>query len=121
MAEVTASAVEQMADSDVVVIESNYDAEMLERSGRPAWLKDRIRIGGHLSNEQCAEGILRIVQQSKQPPKVFALAHISKECNTNGMAHDCTASALQQHGITNVAVFETYPQRSSRTMTVRKA
>ncbi len=121
MAEVTASAVDELADSDVVVIESNYNAEMLERSGRPAWLKDRIRIGGHLSNEQCAEGILRIIQQSKQPPKVFALAHISKECNTNELAHDCTAGALQQHGITNVAVFETYPQRSSRTMTVRKA
>jgi phosphoribosyl 1,2-cyclic phosphodiesterase len=121
MAEVTESAVDEMANSDVVVIESNYDAEMLERSGRPVWLKDRIRIGGHLSNEQCAEGIVRIIQRSQIPPKVFALAHISRQCNTNGLAHDCTTGALQEQGITNVAVFETYPQRSSRTMTVRKA
>lgn len=121
MAEFTPSAVEQMADSDVVVVESNYDPEMLERSGRPAWLKDRIRIGGHLSNAQCAEGIVRIIRQSKNIPKVFALAHVSKQCNTNRLAHDCTSGALQELGISNVAVFETYPQRSSRTMTVRKA
>ncbi|MFZ4620248.1 MAG: MBL fold metallo-hydrolase [Bacteroidota bacterium] len=121
MAEMTASAVEAMADSDVVVIESNYDAEMLERSGRPIWLKDRIRIGGHLSNEQSAEGIVRIIRQSTNIPKVFALAHISRECNTNALAHACTSSALQELGITNVAVFETYPQRPSRIMTVRKA
>lgn len=121
MAEVTDTAIEEMANSDVVVIESNYDPEMLEHSGRPDWLKDRIRIGGHLSNEQCAEGIVRIIRHSKQPPKVFALAHISKQCNTNGLAHDCTSSVLQQQGITNTAVFETFPQRPSRTMSVRKA
>lgn len=121
MAEVTESAVAQMADSDVIVIESNYDAEMLERSGRPAWLKDRIRIGGHLSNDQSAEAVVRIIQRSKNIPKVFALAHISRECNTNELAHDCTTLAVKELGLTNVAVFETYPQRPSRTMTVRKA
>ncbi len=120
MAEVTEAAVTEMADSDIVVIESNYDPEMLEQSGRPVWLKERIRIGGHLSNEQCAEGIVRVIQRSKQPPKVFALAHVSKQCNTNTLAHDCTTAALQRHGISNIAVFETYPQRSSRSMTVRK-
>ncbi len=121
MAEVTESAVEHMADSDVIVIESNYDAEMLEQSGRPIWLKDRIRIGGHLSNEQCAEAVVRIIQQSTNIPKVFALAHISRQCNTNGLAHDCTTSAVKELGITNVAIFETFPQRPSRIMTVRKA
>ena len=51
----TRKAIEALADSDIIVIESNHDIDMLENSRRPIWLKNRIRERGHLSNSQCAE------------------------------------------------------------------
>jgi phosphoribosyl 1,2-cyclic phosphodiesterase len=118
MAEVTESALEHIADSDIIVIESNYDVEMLERSGRPKWLKDRIRVGGHLSNDQCAESILQIMNRSQVLPQMMALAHVSKQCNTNALAYDCTVSAMDKHGMSQTTVCETYPQKPSRTMSI---
>jgi phosphoribosyl 1,2-cyclic phosphodiesterase len=41
MAHPTESAVQHFADSNLLVIESNHDVEMLENSGRPLWLKRR--------------------------------------------------------------------------------
>ncbi len=118
MAEVTASALEHIANSEVIVIESNYDEEMLERSGRPKWLKDRIRVGGHLSNNQCAESMLQILNRSQILPQMIALAHVSRQCNTNTLAYDCTFSAMEKHGMGETTVCETHPQKPSITMTI---
>jgi phosphoribosyl 1,2-cyclic phosphodiesterase len=118
MARPTKSVVGHMADSDVIVIESNYDVEMLEKSGRPAWLKRRIREDGHLSNDQCAESLLQIIDRSQTLPKSVALAHISQECNTNALALECTGSALDKEGIRGINVFETHPDRPGKTIAV---
>ena len=41
---------------DAVLLESNYDPEMLADGPYPEWLKDRIRgPGGHISNVEAAE------------------------------------------------------------------
>jgi phosphoribosyl 1,2-cyclic phosphodiesterase len=114
----TDSAESHMADSDVVVLESNYDLQMLEESSRPSWLKRRIREEGHLSNDQCAESVLHILERSKSLPKGFALAHVSKECNTNKLARECTEKALAREGINGMCLFETHPDKASCTITV---
>lgn len=118
MARPTKSVVDHMADSDAIVMESNYDVDMLEKSARPAWLKRRIREDGHLSNDQCAESLLRIIDRSQNLPTSVALAHISQECNTNALALDCTQSALKGQGIRGIGVFETHPDRPGKTITV---
>jgi len=107
-----------MANSDVIVIESNYDVQMLEASDRPAWLKRRIQEDGHLSNEQCADLILQIIGKSHTLPRSLALAHVSQECNTNALARDCTKAALDGHGINQINLFETYPDRPGTTIAV---
>jgi phosphoribosyl 1,2-cyclic phosphodiesterase len=118
MAHATKSVVGHMADSDVIVIESNYDVDMLEDSARPVWLKRRIQEEGHLSNDQCAELLLKIIDTSQIVPTSVALAHISQECNTNALALECTETALDGQGIEGIQVFETHPDRPGRTITV---
>ncbi|MCX6137843.1 MAG: MBL fold metallo-hydrolase [Ignavibacteriales bacterium] len=117
MACATNSALDQIANSDIIVIESNYDVEMLEQSHRPAWLKHRIRDDGHLSNDQCAESLLQIIDRSQTLPKCLALAHVSQQCNTNALAHECTGLALDGQGILEITLHETHPDRPSSVMT----
>jgi phosphoribosyl 1,2-cyclic phosphodiesterase len=112
------SVVSHIANSDVIVIESNYDVDMLENSRRPVWLKRRIQEDGHLSNDQCAESLLQIIDQSQTLPQSIALAHISQECNTNALALECTEMTLGGQGINGISVFETHPDRPGRTITV---
>jgi phosphoribosyl 1,2-cyclic phosphodiesterase len=118
MAYPTKSAAGHFANSDVIVIESNYDVDMLEKSARPVWLKRRIQEDGHLSNDQCGESLLQIIDKSQTLPKSIALAHISQECNTNALALECTEAALDGQGISGISVVETHPDRPGRTITV---
>jgi len=90
--------VSHFADSDIVVIESNHDVRMLEESGRPIWLKRRIREHAHLSNEKCAEFVIRVVEKSQRLPGSIMLAHISQECNTRKLALECTGEVLEKRG-----------------------
>ncbi len=80
-------------DSDVIVIESNYDERLLLESSRPWWLKKRIQ-RAHLSNAQSAAFVRKIMEQSQKLPHTIALAHISQECNTNQNAQAALAEAL---------------------------
>jgi phosphoribosyl 1,2-cyclic phosphodiesterase len=118
LSNVTDSVVDHMADSDAIVIESNYDVQMLEASSRPAWLKKRIQEHGHLSNDQCAESILQIIDKSQTLPKSLALAHVSQECNTNALARGCTEAALDSEGIRGISVVETHPHKPGHRITV---
>ncbi|MFH0989432.1 MAG: MBL fold metallo-hydrolase [bacterium] len=118
MAYPTKSAIHHMANSDVIVIESNYDEGMLENSSRPAWLKRRIQEEGHLSNDQCADALLQIIDHSHTLPRSLTLAHVSQQCNTNALALGCTREALDKAGIGGVKLFETHPDSPGRTITV---
>lgn len=48
-------------DSNIIVVESNHDVDMLYNSGRPRELVDRIRKTGHLSNEECANFLVNVL------------------------------------------------------------
>lgn len=67
------------ADADVLVLESNYDPDLLDNSERPLALKQRIRgRHGHLSNHD-AMTLLGSLDNPRLR-RVF-LGHLSKECN----------------------------------------
>ncbi len=68
-----------MKRSNILVLESNYDEEMLENGPYPAYLKDRIRgNNGHLSNEQTAHFLAENIHP--ELTHVF-LAHLSDHNN----------------------------------------
>jgi phosphoribosyl 1,2-cyclic phosphodiesterase len=118
IAQPTESARGHFADSDVIVIESNHDVDMLENSGRPLWLKRRIREKGHLSNEQCAEILLNVFDHSTKLPQTVMLAHVSQECNTNALAVECAETAIDGQGINSISVLETHPFGPSKMVVV---
>lgn len=68
---------------DAVIIESNYDADMLATGPYPEGLKRRIRgDGGHISNIEAAELVARFGRRLQW----VCLAHMSKDNNTPQLA-----------------------------------
>src|SRR5690606_30320318 len=66
--------------SDVLLLESNYDEEMLERGRYSYYLKNRIRSGwGHISNHTALQLFL---EHRTSRLKHLILGHLSAENNT---------------------------------------
>lgn len=80
-----------LARCDVALIESNHDAEMLERGPYPAFLKRRIASArGHLSNRQ-AHALLRALPRETH---TVALMHLSEKNNLPEVALESARDAL---------------------------
>ena len=79
-----------------VVIESNYDMDMLMGGPYTYELKMRIVQGcGHLSNDECADAVRRFYHP--QLRNIF-LCHLSENNNTREMAYRSTRQALSDAG-----------------------
>jgi phosphoribosyl 1,2-cyclic phosphodiesterase len=75
---VTSGMKEAIGDLDVVVLESNYDEEMLMKGPYPALLKERIASDyGHLSNDDASDFISRFGAHLS----LVLLAHLSEKNN----------------------------------------
>ncbi len=73
-----------LAGCKIVVLESNYDENMLMLGSYPYELKRRIKSkGGHLSNEECDLFISELVSGGTQK---IILAHLSRENNMPELA-----------------------------------
>lgn len=108
--------VRRFADSDVVIIESNYDDSMLEETNRPLWLKQRIR-KVHFSNDQCAGFVAEVLARSRRQPQVVVQAHVSQESNSVAEAARRLGERLGRgHGIRLV---ETFHRRESELIAIR--
>ena len=76
---------ELLLSLDAVVIESNYDPQMLEHGPYPEPLKRRIRgRGGHISNDECADLIGRASMFRRL--KWACLCHLSEQNNEPAIA-----------------------------------
>ena len=83
--------------ADVVLLESNYDAAMLDAGPYPYDLKRRIAgRSGHLSNDDAAEAAVTLVRQGV---RYIVLGHLSKENNFPELAYQSALSALIQQGL----------------------
>lgn len=83
--------------SDLVVLESNYDKEMLLMGPYTYSLKKRVMSEiGHLSNDEAAQYCVDLVKEGTQ--KVL-LAHLSRENNFPALAYETTKQKLQEAGI----------------------
>ncbi len=87
---------ERIRGADVLVLESNYDPDMLDRDHRRPWsLKQRIKgRHGHLSNHAAHE-LLRTTENASWR-RVY-LAHLSRECNDVQLVRD-TFAGLGRNG-----------------------
>lgn len=69
---------------DYYIIESNHDIEMLMKTRRPMFLKNRILSDkGHLNNEYSARLMCEVIGDNT---KEIVLAHLSEEANTKEKA-----------------------------------
>jgi len=101
-----------LSKSDVVIISSNHDIDLLEGSRYPPHLIERIRGPfGHLSNEQSAEGI------TEAAPSLAFLAHISKDANTPQRAEFTTMSMVEEKDL-DVEVLVTHRDRATKPIEV---
>lgn len=96
MGTITDPVAEAVTGSDLVLLESNHDVNMLKMGGYPYFLKERILSDrGHLSNELCADFAKHLV---KNGTSRLVLGHLSKENNIPSLAYQTTKSALAQAG-----------------------
>lgn len=98
----TEEALEWAGQADTVVIESNYDVDMLLGGPYPHELKMRICQGnGHLSNGECADAIRRFWHPGLR--NLF-LCHLSENNNTPEKAYACARQVLSDLGVPEGAV-----------------
>lgn len=92
--------------ADNIVIESNYDTEMLEKGRYPFMLKQRIAGPfGHLSNEESARFVAEIYRAEI---KNIMLCHLSENNNTPDRAMQCLYGQFRKkhiHPIPNTSIF----------------
>lgn len=92
----TDEAVAYASKADTVVLESNYDMDMLMGGPYTYDLKMRIVQGnGHLSNDDCASAIRRFWHSGLR--NIF-LCHLSENNNTPDLAYRCSSEALKASG-----------------------
>lgn len=83
--------------SDLVVIESNHDINMLENGRYPYYLKKRILSErGHLSNDCCSAELPLLIKTGTT--RIF-LAHLSRENNVPQLACQTALTALETAGM----------------------
>lgn len=112
----------QLQNSDVMVLESNHDVNML-RMGRYPWNIKRRILGdtGHLSNEAAGEALCSLLTGSLR--RVY-LAHLSQEHNLMDLAKLTVNTVLEDNGYfyrkDEFALCETYHDRSTAWDIVKK-
>lgn len=93
---VTGEMLRRLSDCELVLLESNYDSDLLDFGPYPPALKARIRSDiGHMSNSLCAETARELLESGVRR---FVLGHLSRENNTPDRAFACTNSVLKRTG-----------------------
>ncbi|OUM85669.1 MAG: MBL fold metallo-hydrolase [Bacillus thermozeamaize] len=88
-----------MQGSDIIVMEANHDPDMLAASDYPDSVRERILSDrGHLSNQQAAEALSRLVQGRGE--RVY-LTHLSRKNNLPALARMTVEQALKRKGFKN--------------------
>lgn len=93
---VTPEVMDAIYGSDLVLLESNHDENMLRLGSYPYELKRRILSPiGHLSNDACAQTAVRLVEGGTTR---IVLGHLSHENNLPDLAVETTRAALKMAG-----------------------
>lgn len=89
---------DNIIDSDIILLESNHDVNMLRMGPYPYKLKLRV-LGenGHLSNEDCGSAIVSLLKNDKK--KQIVLGHLSGRNNHPDLAYQTVVDVLSANGI----------------------
>ncbi|MDD3117848.1 MAG: MBL fold metallo-hydrolase, partial [Victivallales bacterium] len=90
----------RLHDCDALVLEANYDLEMLRNAERSLSLKRRI-MGrhGHLDNRDAVAALDELLTPRS---KALFLTHISSECNAHNLVEKLAGNKLQELGRTDI-------------------
>ena len=93
---ITERAYHYMSRANYLVIEANYDADMLRLGRYPEYLKARIQTDhGHMRNEDTAKFLQDIINPDL---KFVFLCHLSQDNNTPSKALKAVRKALEEKG-----------------------
>lgn len=89
---------DNIIDSNIILLESNHDVNMLRMGPYPYKLKLRV-LGenGHLSNEDCGSAIVSLLKNDKK--KQIVLGHLSGTNNHPDLAYQTVVDVLSENGI----------------------
>ncbi|MDD2403135.1 MAG: MBL fold metallo-hydrolase [Lentisphaerae bacterium] len=92
----------RLGGSDILIIESNYDLDMLRNSERQLHLKRRI-LGrnGHLDNQATLDAFETLISPRT---KLIYLVHVSTECNSYSLVRKNAEAKLRQIGRPDIAL-----------------
>lgn len=92
---ITQTMIRHLFDSDIAIVESNHDVDMLMHGSYPASLKKRIRGNlGHLSNDDCGKALALV--RSRNANGVFLLGHLSEENNRPPLALETVEHIVEE-------------------------
>lgn len=98
---VSEAMIEAMAESSLLLIESNHDRDRLLNGPYPWHLKQRILSPtGHLANDQTSEALLRVLDDA---PRWVWLGHLSRTNNSPDLARAHLRERLRQVGLRHIA------------------
>jgi phosphoribosyl 1,2-cyclic phosphodiesterase len=93
---ITQLVAERLRGSNLIIVESNHDRDMLKVGPYPWPLKQRIASNlGHLSNDETARWIR---EDFDGQAEYLVLAHLSRQCNHPELARLSALQALASHG-----------------------
>ncbi|MBO5104290.1 MAG: MBL fold metallo-hydrolase [Ruminococcus sp.] len=92
---ITPEADKALTGCRMVLLESNYDENMLRTGNYPLHLKERIlSMSGHLSNDDCALQVRKLIERGTV---YFLLGHLSQDNNTPYIADSTVQKSLSQY------------------------
>jgi len=95
--EITPKAAEYINRANYLILEANYDEEMLKMGSYPYYLKQRITSNiGHLSNNAAADFLAENITENL---KYIWLCHLSKDNNHPELAYKTVEMKLRSKGI----------------------
>ncbi|MCT4594306.1 MAG: MBL fold metallo-hydrolase [Anaeromicrobium sp.] len=113
----------EIRDSDLLLLESNHDVEMLKMGSYPWFLKKRVMGDqGHISNEVAGETIAEILESNGYIGHVL-LGHLSRENNFPELAYQTVKNILEDKKIKigkDITIDLTYRDRISKVYEVKK-
>lgn len=102
MGHITDEILYNMEESNLLLLEANYDKETLNCGPYPYFLKKRIGGQlGHLSNEDASKAINHLY---KKGVKKFVLGHLSKENNFPELAYQTVVNELSDYDLSSYSL-----------------
>ncbi|MGL5243581.1 MAG: MBL fold metallo-hydrolase, partial [Sarcina sp.] len=87
-----------VTDSEVILLESNHDVEMLKFGPYPYELKRRVLSEiGHLCNEDCGKAIVDILNINDKLNRNIVLGHLSNTNNVPELAYATVLNVLNEN------------------------